>query len=224
MKSTYVIDTCKYLAIVAIITIIFYTTLIIYRSLNWQSNVLKSMTLREGLSFGNDDDDDSDKKKTAKEINDEFDPDDFREKARKMLDLYEEIEKTQGKMYIGALIGMNRTLIRDIDYVKNLWDEEEDEWKEKAYSELAESKFKKYNLTMLSAAVIFDEIIEKAETKESYQKKYEGIKDFYGIIGTTYIKRLTSITLDKDMDIDMDMDMDMDMDVDLGKKSSMGFF
>ena len=147
MKSSQIIDTCKYLAIILIITITCYTILIIFRSLNWQTNILKSMTLREGFPFDDDDDDDDDddKKKTKKEkeeemikeINDEFDPDDFREKVRKMLDLYKEIEKTQGKMYIGALIGMNRVVIRDIDYVKNLWDEEEDEWKEKAYSELA---------------------------------------------------------------------------------------
>ena len=223
MKSSHIIDTCKYIAIILIITITCYTILIIFRSLNWQSNILKSMTLREGFPFGDDDDDD-DKEKTkkekeeemVKEINDAFDPDDFREKARKMLDLYEEIEKTEGKMYIGMYGMNNRGFIRDIDYVKSLWDEEEDEWKEKAYSEKAESKFKNYNLTMFSAARRSDEIFEKAETKESYKKIYDNMKEFYGETGITYIKRVVSIVLDKDMDMDMDMD--------LGKKSSMSFF
>ena len=101
-------------------------------------------------------------KEMIKEINDAFDPDDFREKVKKLLDLYKEIEKTQGKAYIFSRI--DRSLMRDIDYLKSLWDEEEDEWKEKAYSEKAESKFKKYNLSMFFLANIFDEIFEKAET------------------------------------------------------------
>ena len=201
------IDTCKYLGV---IVVIFITILIISRSLNWQSNILKFMTLREGMQS---DEDDDDKKKTKKEkeeemikeINDAFDPDDFRVKVKKLLDLYKEIEKTQGKMYIGALIGMNRVLIRDIDYVKNLWDEEEDEWKEKAYSEKAESKLKKYNLSMFYTANIFDEIFEKAETKESYKKKYDDMKEHYGVTGMTYIKRIIGIILDKEMDIDTDL-------------------
>ncbi len=220
MKSSQIIDTCKYLAIILIITITCYTILIIFRSLNWQTNILKSMTLREGFPFGDDDDDDDDKKKTKeekeeemiKEINDEFDPDDFREKARKILDLLKEIEKTQGKAYIFYMI--DKEFMRDFDYLKSLWDEEEDEWKEKAYSEKAESKFKKYNFSMFYFAMIFDEIFEKAETKESYKKKYDFWQGQYGKTGITYIKRTIGIVLDKDMDLDMDMDTN------LGKKSS----
>ena len=198
------------------------------------------MTLREGYTFsigGNDDDDESDEKKTAKEkqeemkkeINDAFDAEEFREKAKKLIDLYEEIEKTQGKAYIGALIGMNKELIRDIDYVKNLWDEEKDEWKKKAYEELAESKFKKYNLSMFFFANIFDEIIEKAETDERNKEKYDNMKEIYGKTGITYIKRIFGIVLDKDMDFDMDMDMgalgrERPMDMDLGQTSMFNYF
>tara|TARA_Y100001935_G_scaffold43443_1_gene35558 strand:- start:299 stop:841 length:543 start_codon:yes stop_codon:yes gene_type:complete len=180
------------------------------------------MTLREGFPFGDNDDDD-DKKKTKeekeqemiKEINDAFDPDDFRVKVKKLLDLYKEIEKTQGKAYIFSMV--DRTYMRDIDYLKSLWDEEEDEWKEKAYSEKAESKLKKYNLTMFYTANIFDEIFEKAETKESYKKKYDNMKEHYGKTGITYIKRIISIVLDKDM-------ADLDMDTNLGQKSNGSFF
>jgi hypothetical protein len=187
------------------------------------------MTISEGFSLGidgDDDDDKSDKQKTEKEkreemiteINDAFDPDDFREKLKKLLDLYKEIEKTEGKIYIGMFTNMNRGIKKDIDYVKDLWDEDEDEWEERAYKELAETKFKKYNFQFSFGAIVFDEILEKAETDESYKKKYDWYKDYYGKTGITYIKRAISIVLDKDMDVDMDMDMD------LGKKSSMGFF
>ena len=211
MKSSQIIDTCKYLAIVLIITITCYTILIIFRSLNWQSNILKSMTLREGFPFGDDDsDDDSDD-----DTEEEFDSDDFREKAKKLLDLYEEIEKTEGMIYISLF---DKGMMRDLHYVKGLWDEEEDEWKEKAYSELAESKFKKYNINMVGLSKTFDKVIEKAETKESYKKKYDNMKKIYGEKGVTYIKRAISIVLDKDMDLDMDMDTN------LGKKPSMSFF
>ena len=55
MKSSQIVDTCKYLAIILIITITCYTILIIFRSLNWQTNILKSMTLREGFPFDDSD-------------------------------------------------------------------------------------------------------------------------------------------------------------------------
>ena len=54
------IDTCKYLGV---IVVIFTTILIISRSLNWQSDILKFMTLREGMKSGEDDDERTRRKK-----------------------------------------------------------------------------------------------------------------------------------------------------------------
>ncbi len=182
------IDTCKYLGV---IVVVFITILIISRSLNWQANILKFMTLREGMQSDEDDDEE--------EEEEGFDPDDFRDKAKNLLDLLEEINIKHGTLYTDSLIGNNKALIQSLDYVKGLWDEEEDEWKEKAYSELAESKFVNYNKNILKTAKDYDKIIEKAETKESYKIKYDSMKKKYGETGVTYIKQGIGIVLNKEM-------------------------
>ena len=197
MSSRFMIDTCKYLGV---IVVIFITILIISRSLNWQSNILKFMTLREGMQSDEDDDEEEE------EFNDEnFDAEDFRVKLRDLLDLSEEMYNKHGTAYGNIIPGYNRPVLQGISYVKGLWDEEEDEWKEKAYSEKAESKFLNYNKNLYKSAKYFDNIIEKAETKDSYKKQYDDMKEHYGVTGMTYIKRIIGIILDKEMDIDTDL-------------------
>ena len=198
------IDTCKYLGV---IVVVFITILIISRSLNWQSNILKFMTLREGMKSGEDDDEEDDEEE---EFNDEdFDAEDFRVKLRDLLDLLDEMYNKHGKAYGNIIPGYNRPVLQGISYVKGLWDEENDEWKEKAYSELAESKFLNYNKQLYKSAKYFDNIIEKAETKDSYKEQYDGLKEYYGVTGMTYIKRIIGIILDKEMDLDMELDTDL---------------
>ena len=139
MKSSYVMDTCKYLAIMIII---FYTTLIISRSLNWQSNIIKFMTIREGFAGGDifgDDSDDEEEEEEEEEEGGGFDPDDFRDKVRKILDLFDDIKKKEGegyfKMYFG---GLEKT--DDYKLARELWDEDEDEGMEDAYSTANETR------------------------------------------------------------------------------------
>ena len=184
------IDTCKYLGV---IVVIFITLLIISRSLNWQSNILKFMTNREGFPSEEDSDEEE-------EEEEEFDPDDFREMAKKLLDLLEEINEKEGELYIKNTIGKNIRILRDIDYMKSLWNKPEDEWKDKAYSELAESKFVNYNKLIFKVAKNFDKTFEEAETKETSKRKYNVLKKLYGETGILYIQRATGIVLDKEMD------------------------
>ena len=199
------IDTCKYLGV---IVVVFITILIISRSLNWQSNILKFMTLREGMKSGEDDDDEEDEEE--EEFNDEdFDAEDFRVKLRDLLDLSEEMYNKHGKAYAAIIPGYNRPVMQGIAYVKGLWDEENDEWKEKAYSELAESKFLKYNKNLYKSAKYYDNIIEKAETKDSYKEQYDELKKVYGVTGIIYIKRIIGIVLDKEMELDIELDTDL---------------
>lgn len=198
------IDTCKYLGV---IVVVFITILIISRSLNWQSNILKFMTLREGMQSDEDDDEEDEEEE---EFNDEdFDAEDFRVKLRDLLDLLDEMYNKHGMAYRNIIPGYNRPLMQGIAYVKGLWDEKNDEWKEKAFSELAESKFLKYNKQLYKSAKYYDNIIEKAETKDSYKEQYDEMKKVYGVTGMTYIKRIIGIILDKEMDIDMELDTDL---------------
>ena len=206
-------DTCKYLAIMIII---FYTTLIISRSLNWQSNIIKFMTIREGYTGGDifgDDSDDSDDSDDEEE--EEFDPDDFRDKVRKLLDLFDDIEKKEGSSYIKIYFGY---LEEDLNKARELWDEDEDEWKEDAYSEANETRLENYYNQLMPHVKIIDKMFEnKNSHKGGYKKRYDKLKKQYGESGVAYTKRGISILLDKDMG------MDMDMGGGLEKSSGMGF-
>jgi hypothetical protein len=205
MKSSYVMDTCKYLAIMIII---FYTTLIISRSLNWQSNIIKLMTIREGYIGGDifgDDSDDSDDSDDEEE--EEFDPDDFRDKVRKILDLLDDIKKKEGEGYFKIYFGgLEQT--DDYKLARELWDEDEDEWMEDAYSEANETRLENYYNKLMPYAKNIDKKFEN-------QKSPKGFKKQYGETGITYAKRGLSILLDKDMG--------MDMGGGLEKSSGMGF-
>ena len=92
------IDTCKYLGV---IVVVFITILIISRSLNWQSNILKFMTLREGMKLRSvlpKDEDDDEEDEEEEEFNvEDFDAEDFRVKLRDLLDLSEEMYNKHGK-------------------------------------------------------------------------------------------------------------------------------
>ena len=212
MKSSYVMDTCKYLAIMIII---FYTTLIISRSLNWQSNIIKFMTIREGYIGGDifgDDSDDSDD-----EEEEEFDPDDFRDKVRKILDLLDDIKKKEGEGYFTIFFGgLEQT--DDYKLARELWDEDEDEWMEDAYSTANETRLENYYNKLMPYAKNIDKMFENQTShKGGYKKKYDEFKKHNGETGITYAKRGLSILLDKDMG------MGMDMGGGLEKSSGMGF-
>ena len=112
--------------------------------------------------------------------------------------------------------------MQGIAYVKGLWDEKNDEWKKKAFSKLAESKFLEYNEQLYKLAKYFDNIFEKAETKDSYKEQYDEFKKIYGVTGMTYIKRIVGIILDKEMDLDMELDMELDTNY--SGKSGSSFF
>jgi len=204
-------DTCKYLAIMIII---FYTTLIISRSLNWQSNIIKFMTIREGYIGGDifgDDSDDSDDSDDEEE--EEFDPDDFRDKVRKLLDLFDDIEKKEGSHYFNMYFGY---LEEDLNKARELWDEDEDEWMEDAYSEANETRLENYYNQSMPQAKILDKMFENQKSpKGGYKKSYDKFKKKFGESGITYTKRGISILLDKDMG--------MDMGGGLEKSSGMGF-
>ena len=221
------IDMCKYLGV---IVVIFITILIISRSLNWQSNILKFMTLREGMKLRSvlpkdeDDDEEDEEDEQEEEFNvEDFDAEDFREKLRDLLDLSEEMYNKHGKAYGAIIPGYHSTkIMRGIAYVKGLWDEKNDEWKKKAFSELAESKFLEYNEELYKLAKYYDNIIEKADTKDSYKEQYDDLKKIYGVTGVTYIKRIVGIILDKEMDLDMELDMELDTNY--SGKSGSSFF
>jgi len=166
------------------------------------------MTIREGYIGGDifgDDSDDSDDSDDEEE--EEFDPDDFRDKVRKLLDLFDDIKKKEGEGYFKIYFGgLEQT--DDYKLARELWDEDEDEWMEDAYSEANETRLENYYNKLMPYAKNIDKKFEN-------QKSPKGFKKQYGETGITYAKRGLSILLDKDMG--------MDMGGGLEKSSGMGF-
>jgi len=168
------------------------------------------MTIREGFAGGDifgDDSDDEEEEEEEEEEGGGFDPDDFRDKVRKILDLFDDIKKKEGegyfKMYFG---GLEKT--DDYKLARELWDEDEDEWMEDAYSTANETRLENYYNKLMPYAKNIDKMFEN-------QKSPKGFKKQYGETGITYAKRGLSILLDKDMG--------MDMGGGLEKSSGMGF-
>ena len=108
-------------------------------------------------------------------------------------------------MYFG---GLEQT--DDYKLARELWDEDEDEWMEDAYSNANETRLENYYNKLMPHAKNTDKMFEN-------QKSRKGFKKQYGETGFTYTKRGLSILLDKDMG------MGMDMGGGLEKSSGMGF-
>tara|TARA_Y100000768_G_scaffold387825_1_gene380483 strand:- start:2155 stop:2739 length:585 start_codon:yes stop_codon:yes gene_type:complete len=180
----------RYLAVV--ITIIVPIIIII----NLQGNIINNLiSYKEGFDlFKEDNEDESYDEK-------DFDADDSRDKIIKILELFDTLKEKEGNVYLNNI---SKEVLRDINYLESLWDEENDEWKEKAYNELAEKKIKGYTKRAFNFSKKVNKIFENYDSDEINEKAYQDMKKSYGETGVNYIKQFVGIVLDIEMEYDND--------------------